>query len=64
MRLQATHEALEASIASHMPTQLPTPVWFEEVDALETARIANGLPPQLGYPMQWKMPARAKIASW
>mmetsp|Transcript_14322 Transcript_14322/g.50977 ORF Transcript_14322/g.50977 Transcript_14322/m.50977 type:complete len:133 (+) Transcript_14322:362-760(+) len=62
--MTATHKALDEALDAREPTQLPTYAWEPDTDAIVAFAKANDIPIPPGAPMKWKVPKRAKIASW
>mmetsp|Transcript_9494 Transcript_9494/g.21057 ORF Transcript_9494/g.21057 Transcript_9494/m.21057 type:complete len:268 (-) Transcript_9494:273-1076(-) len=62
--MSTNHEATDASLDKHMPTQLPTSSWMKDEEKLLLMWKEKGLPPSLGAPHKWKIPKEANTASW
>lgn len=63
--MSVTWEALEASLDSHMPTHLPTPVWVGHEASIIQWHKERDLPvPVGGYYQALKVPVQRRIARW
>jgi len=62
--MTATHEALEAELDKHKPTQLPHFAWEDNQDAIVAEYEAKGLPVPPGQPFKWKVPPDYYKAKW
>ena len=62
--MQTSHAQMEARLAEHQPTQLPTYEWEGRQEELLADWKAKGLPVQPGQGAAWAMPKGARVASW
>jgi hypothetical protein len=63
--MSVTWTELEASLDSHMPDHLPTPVWVGHEDAIGQWHAERDLPlPVGGYYQALKVPRQRRVARW
>lgn len=59
-----TWEATDKALQSIVPDHLPVPEWINEVESLNAAREAKGLPLPFGRRMPYQTPANYNEVRW
>lgn len=62
--MTATNEALEISIASHMPDHLPTPQWHKDAEQIMAKWEKDGTHPVMGRGLRMKEPDNFRVFRW